>query len=186
LLPGAPVFRHILAIACLFGSLGAGTGETVYDPGACDGRCERSIAYTLDPQFNADERRVIDEAMRVWERGSGARVCFAPGGDDLVIEKLDRSEQLRAFDPDWPQHVALTRGGRIWIVAARIDDEGEYRGLIVHELGHYLGIGHIEDTAQTYMHSTINDTPVDLWKHARLPPRDGRAFCEVRRCTCAL
>jgi hypothetical protein len=186
LLPGAPVFRHILAIACLFGSLGAGTGETVYDPGACDGRCEHPIAYTLDPQFNADERRVIDEAMRVWERGSGARVCFAPGGDDLVIEKLDRSEQLRAFDPDWPQHVALTRGGRIWIVAARIDDEGEYRGLIVHELGHYLGIGHIEDTAQTYMHSTINDTPVDLWKHARLPPRDGRAFCEVRRCTCAL
>ena len=55
--------------------------------------------------------------------------------------------------------MALTKGGRIWVVAARIDDPGEYRALIVHELGHHLGIGHIEDTALTYMHSTINDTP---------------------------
>ena len=180
------MFRHILAIACLFGSLGAGTGETVYDPGACEGECERPIAYTLDRQFNVDEQRVIDEAMRVWERGSGGRVRFAAGGDDLVIEKLDRSDQLRPFDPDWPQHVALTRGGRIWIVAARIDDAGEYRALIVHELGHYLGIAHIEDTPMTYMNSTINDTPVELWKHARLPQRDARAFCEVHKCTCAL
>ena len=180
------MFRHILAIACLFGSLGAGTGETVYDPGACEGACERPIAYTLDARFNPDERRVIFEAMQVWERGSGGRVTFVEGGDDVVLEKLDRSDQLEPFDPDWPQHVALTRGGRIWIVAARIDDAGEYRALIVHELGHYLGIGHIEDTPMTYMHSTINDTPVDLWKHARLPQRDARAFCEVRKCTCAL
>jgi hypothetical protein len=36
------------------------------------------------------------------------------------------------------------------------------------------------------MHSTINDTPVDLWRHPRLPERDGRAFCEVHRCTCAM
>jgi hypothetical protein len=180
------VFRHILAIACLFGSLGAGAGETVYDPSACEGTTDHPVAYTLDARFNPDERRVIFEAMQVWERGSGGRVTFVEGGDDVVLEKLDRSDQLQPFDPDWPQHVALTRGGRIWIVAARIDDEGEYRALIVHELGHYLGIGHIEDTPMTYMHSTINDTPGDLWKHARLPPRDGRAFCEVRKCICAL
>jgi hypothetical protein len=80
--------------------------------------------------------------------------------------------------------VALTKGGRIWIVAARIDDPGEYRALVVHELGHHLGIGHIEDTTLTYMHSTINDTPQELWTTARLPERDGRAFCEVRRCAC--
>jgi hypothetical protein len=103
-----------------------------------------------------------------------------------VIEKLDRSDQLQPWDPDWPQNVALTKGGRIWIVAARIDDPGEYRGLIVHELGHHLGIGHIEDTSLTYMHSTINDTPVDLWRNPRLPERDARAFCEVHRCTCSL
>jgi hypothetical protein len=179
------VFPRFLAVAFLVGSLGAGPSETVRDPAACAGKCPRPIAYTLDPQFNEDERGVIGEAMRVWERGTEGRVCFASGGQDLVIEKLDRSDELQPWDPDWPQHVALTKGGRIWIVAARIDDIGEYRALIVHELGHHLGIGHIDDTPATYMHTTINDTPVDLWRSARLPERDAREFCRVHRCTCA-
>jgi hypothetical protein len=139
----------------------------------------------LDSRFNCDERALIEEAMRVWERGTSGRVCFAPGGVDLVIEKLERADELQPWDPDWKHHVALTKGSRIWIVAPRIDDPGEYRGLVVHELGHHLGIGHIEDTSATYMHSTINDTPLDLWKEARLPERDARAFCDVHRCTCA-
>ena len=156
------------------------------DPTACAGECERPITYSIDPQFNADEQSLIEQAMRVWERGTGGRVCFAPGGRDVVIEKLDRSDELQPWDPDWPRHVALTKGGRIWIVATRVDDPGEYRALVVHELGHRLGIGHIEDTASTYMHSTINDTPVELWRHGRLPDRDRRAYCAVHRCTCAL
>jgi hypothetical protein len=167
------------------GSVGAGSAESVRDPDACPGECEAPIGYSLDPQFNVDERAVIEEAMQVWEHGTGGRVCFAPGGRDLVIDKLDRSDELQPWDPDWPRHVALTKGARIWIVATRVDDPGEYRALVVHELGHRLGIGHIEDTPTTYMHSTINDTPQELWKHAALPPRDAKAFCEVHRCTCA-
>ncbi len=167
------------------GSVGAGSSDAVRDPSACPGECDKAIAYSLDPQFNADERSLIEQAMRVWERGTGGRVCFAPGGRDVVIEKLDRSDELQPWDPDWPRHVALTKGGRIWIVATRVDDPGEYRALVVHELGHRLGIGHIEDTASTYMHSTINDTPQELWTNAQLPDRDARAFCEVHRCTCA-
>jgi hypothetical protein len=167
------------------GSVGAGGSDVVRDPGACPGECERPIAYSLDPQFNQDEQVLIEQAMHVWERGTGGRVCFAPGGRDVVIEKLDRSDELQPWDPDWPRHVALTKGARIWIVATRVDDPGEYRALVVHELGHRLGIGHIEDTTTTYMHSTINDTPPELWKHALLPERDARAYCEVHRCTCA-
>jgi hypothetical protein len=139
----------------------------------------------LDPQFNADERVLIEQAMRVWEHGTGGRACFTPGGHDLVIDKLDRADELQPWDPDWSRHVALTKGGRIWIVATRVDNPGEYRALVVHELGHRLGIGHIEDTAATYMHSTINDTPQQLWDNALLPERDAQAFCEVHRCTCA-
>jgi hypothetical protein len=168
----------------LISSLGAEVSESVRDPSACAGDCDRAIGFSLDPKFNADERDLIAEAMRVWEVGTSGRVCFAPGGRDLVIDKLERSDELEPWDADWPRHVALTKGGRIWIVAARIDDPGEYRALVVHELGHHLGIGHIEDTTLTYMHSTINDTPQELWTTARLPERDGRAFCEVRRCAC--
>jgi hypothetical protein len=165
--------------------MGTGASDAVRDPGACPGQCDKPIAYTLDPQFSTEERSLIEEGMQVWEHGSNERVCFARGGRDLVIEKLSRSDELEPWDPEWRRHVALTKGGRIWIVAPRIDDPGEYRALVVHELGHYLGIGHIEDTASTYMHSTINDTPSELWTNARLPKRDGEAFCDVRRCTCS-
>lgn len=173
-------------MACLLGTLGAGSGDAVRDPAACLGACQARVRFVLDPRFSEAERGYIEDAMEVWERGTGGRVCFTPGGDDLVIERLDRSEELKAWDPDWPRHVALTKSGRIWIVAPRIEDAGEYRALAVHELGHHLGIGHIEDTALTYMHATINDTPVELWRHASLPDRDGRAYCEVHRCSCGM
>jgi hypothetical protein len=180
------VLRRSLAFACLTSLLGASSGIPVRDPSACAGACDQPIHYLLDARFNPDERSLIEDAMSVWERGTGGRVCFAAGGNDLVIERLERSDELAPYDPDWPRHVALTKGGRIWIVAPRIDDPGEYRALAVHELGHHLGIGHIEDTTRTYMHSTINDTPADLWTQARLPPRDGQAFCEVHPCRCTL
>jgi len=179
------VLRRTIALACLTGSLGTGASPFVRDPTACAGACDHPIAYSLDPQFNTDERALIEDAMNVWRQGTGGRVCFISGGRDLLIDKLDRSDQLQPWDSDWPHHVALTKGGRIWIVATRIDDPGEYRALAVHELGHYLGIGHIEDTPLTYMHSTINDTPEGLWLHARLPERDARAYCDAHRCTCA-
>ena len=177
--------RPAVAVACLLASLGTGASDAVRDPDVCPGKCDRAITYSLDPQFNEEERALIEDGMRVWERGSGERVCFAPGGRDLVIDKLERADDLAAWDPDWRHHIALTKGGHIWIVATRVDDPGEYRALVVHELGHHLGIGHIEDTTLTYMHSTINDTPAELCARASLPERDARAFCEVHRCTCA-
>jgi hypothetical protein len=164
--------------------VGTGAADSVRDPDICPGQCDTPITYSLDPQFTGDERRIIEQGMQVWEQGTGGRVCFAPGGRDLVIEKLSRSDDLQPWDPDWRRHVALTKGGHIWIVATRVDDSGEYRALVVHELGHHLGIGHIEDTAATYMHSTINDTPPELCENAKLPKRDGQAYCEAHRCTC--
>jgi hypothetical protein len=165
-------------------SVGTGAGDAVEDPAACPGACARPVEYTLDPRFDESERTLVEQAMRLWEEGTGGRVRYVPGGRDLVIEKLERAEQLQPWDAEWPRHVALTKGARVWIVASAIDEPGEYRALVVHELGHHLGVGHIEDTPVTYMHSTINDTPTELRKHPRLPDRDARAFCQVHRCTC--
>jgi hypothetical protein len=171
-------------IAFLLGSLGAGAGETVSDANACPAPCENAVAYNLDPSFNADEQQLIAEGARVWEAGTGGRVCFVEGGDDLTFIRLERQSDLEPYDPDWPRHVALNKGNRIWIVAAEVDDPGEYRALVIHEIGHYLGLGHIEDTAATYMHGTINDTPRSMWKHASLPERDRRAYCTAHKCVC--
>ena len=180
------MFWRLFALACILGSAGAGASRVVDDPAECPGVCDRSIAYTIDAGFDADQRSLIEQAMRVWERGTGERVCFSPGGRDLVFEKIDRAEQLAPWDPDWAQHIALTKGGHVWIVGTSVSEPGEFRALAVHEIGHHLGLGHVEDTPMTYMHSSINDTPEPLRMVGRLPERDRRDYCAAQRCTCAL
>jgi hypothetical protein len=144
-----------------------------------------TVGYAVDPSFNEDEQQIIDEGVRVWQAGSGGRACFTKnGGADLMIMRLEHQSELEPYDADWQKHVALNKGGRIWIVAPEIDDAGEYRALVIHEVGHFLGLGHIEDTPATYMHTTINDTPRPMWKHAALPDRDRRAYCTAHRCIC--
>jgi len=180
------VLWRLVAFGCVLGSAGAGASQAITDPEDCPGVCAQPIDYTIDSDFDADERGLIEQAMRVWQRGTGGRVCFEPGGRDLVIEKLDRCEQLLPLDPDWSKHVALTEHGHIWLVEPSVSDPGEFRALVVHEIGHHLGLGHVEDTPLTYMHSSIADTPEELREHARLPERDARDFCAAHRCTCAL
>jgi len=179
------LFWRLAALVFVLGSAGAGATQRVTDPDDCLGACARPTAYTIDPGFDADERALIEQAMHVWQRGTGGRVCFEPGGRDLVVEKLDRAEQLEPMDPDWSKHVALTERDHIWLVEPSVSDPGMFRALAVHELGHYLGLGHAEDTPLTYMHSSIGDTPQELRDRGRLPERDGHDYCAAHRCTCA-
>lgn len=179
------MFWRIVALACVLGSVRPATRAAVEDPGECPGASDRPISYTVDPAFDADEHALIQQAMRAWERGTGDRVRFAPGGRDLVIVKVDRAEALEPWDPDWSQHIALTKAGHIWIVDNGVTDPGLFRALVMHEIGHHLGLAHVEDTPLTYMHSRINDTPEELRTRVRLPERDGHDFCAVHRCTCA-
>ena len=178
-------FIRPLLVLLLIGSLGAGAGPTVDDGTQCPGACETRVHYSVDSSFDQDEQETIAEAARVWERGTGGRVCFSRDGNDLRFIRLEQQRELEPFDDEWQNHVALNKGGRIWIVSSKIDDRGEYLALVIHEIGHHLGLGHIEDTRSTYMHGTINDTPRSLWRHPGLPERDRREFCSVRGCVCA-
>lgn len=168
----------------MMGSAGAGLGAKVPDSATCPGSCEARVGYTVDPRFSDDERRIIAAAARTWERGTGGRACFYEGGRDLTFLRLDDAHDLEPEDPDWAKHVALCKSGRIWIVASRVDDRDEYVALAIHEIGHYLGLSHIEDTSSTFMHSTISDTPIALRTDPEIPERDRLEFCRVRGCVC--
>jgi hypothetical protein len=176
---------RLLCVAFVLGTVGAGASTSVPDPLNCPGRCETRIRYDIDSRFSADERAIIEEAAGAWERGSGGRVCFSPGGHDLDFVRVAEQRDLAPEDPDWHHHIALCKSGRIWIVPSKIDERGEYVALVVHEIGHHLGLGHIEDKTDTYMHGTINDTPRALFTDVRIPARDRRELCAVRGCVCA-
>ena len=173
-----------LCIAFVLGTVGAGVGPKVPDALSCPGRCETKIGYQLDPQFDDDEQAIIAEAAGAWEHGSGGRVCFSRGGHDIQFIRLDRQSELEPQDSEWRHHVALCKGNKIWLVPSKIDERGEYVALVIHEIGHHLGLPHIEDAKDTFMHSTINDTPHALWVTPVLPERDRREFCSVRSCSC--
>jgi hypothetical protein len=173
------------SIVLLLGTLGAGSGPSVSDATACPGACEVHVGYEVDPAFSEQEQQHIADAAAVWERGSGGRVCFQKGGHDLRFIRLEHQRDLSPFDDEWQNHVALNKSGRIWIVPSKVDEPGEYVALVIHEIGHHLGLNHIEDTSATYMHSTINDTPRFLWKRPSLPERDRAEYCSVRGCICA-
>jgi hypothetical protein len=174
-----------LVVLLFVGSAGVGVGARVADGTECPRTCETSIGYSLDARFDDDERGAIAQAARAWERGSGGRVCFHTGGQDVQFIRVDTQEDLRPVDPEWSRHVALTKGKKIWIVPSKVEDHGEYVALAIHELGHFLGLSHVEDTRETYMHQIIDDTPDDLRKDPQIPPRDRRELCRARGCVCA-
>jgi hypothetical protein len=180
------VFWRVVALSCLLAYPPPRTQHPVDDPADCPGACAHPTGYTLDPRFDADERLLVEQAMHVWERGTGGRVCFVPGGRDLVVEKVGRSEELRPWDDAWAQHVGYARGDHIWLVEAGLPDPGEFRALVAHEIGHHLGLEHADDTPLTFMHPSIDDVPEELREHPRLPDRDRHGFCAKHRCTCAL
>ena len=174
-----------VALVFVLATTGAGAGPRVADPAECPGRCEARLGYQIDPRFSAAEQQILAEGMAAWEQGSFGRVCFEPGGHDVEFIRLEHQSELEPQDPEWAHHVALTKGTRIWLVPSKVDERGEYVALVIHELGHRLGLPHIEDARDTYMHSTINDTPRELWESAAIPARDRVELCAVRTCTCA-
>jgi hypothetical protein len=171
-------------VVMVMGSAGAAPGTRVPDSADCPGVCEVHVGYSVDPSFSDEERGVIADAARAWERGSNGRVCFYAGGRDLSFVRVEEPRDLAPEDPDWAKHVALCKAGRIWFVASRVDDRDEYVALAIHEIGHFLGLSHIEDTTETFMHSTISETPDNLRAAGEIPERDRRELCRVRACVC--
>ena len=139
-------------------------------PGACEGTCERPIAYTLNPQVDADRQRMIDEAMRVWG-GGGLRVRFSPGGRDLVIERARSLRPAAALGPGLPQHGAH-EGRADSGSGSRIDDPGEARALICTNWAwprHRRHRRHADDVHAQHEFERHAARPLE---HARLPQRD--------------
>jgi hypothetical protein len=154
----------------------------------------------IDPKFSPEETVYIIEALQEWdcstkhivrflqvsdEKNSTLLIKSADGKNPLIInadKQLNTNKELIAdntnSDKDTQYRaVGLHIGGpaTIFIVSERIDDPYETRSIMLHEIGHDLGLKHIRDPNSVMF---INRTRGS----DHITKLDLNAFCELHDC----
>lgn len=155
----------------------AGTGQHTY------------IQFHGDTSFTKEERKEIELAMDTWAGVTSGLVGFTVAWDvdwqsTASIVEHENDSLISRVDPSNPyfQDGAIGRvaeiGGRpahVWIVADRCNQLGVFRQVVIHELGHILGMLHTKDPDSIMYPSTSQ-------KQTCLNKADMEEYCRVNRC----
>ncbi len=159
------------------------------------------ITLYLDRNFSEDESEIIMQAALEWTRATNHII-------DYDVVQLPSKEKIYFKDSvfitkrsiDDPQIILMDFTGKnktlgvyerrgvpyISIVADRLHSE-DYKEVVLHELGHSLGIGHLEgdeniDTLM-YPYTSINvDGIVIKTGNSHITKKDLIAFCKLYHC----
>lgn len=181
--------RSTLAAVVLLGaaaafSIACTSSRPVEDGTYCPARACEVVRYSVDPKL-APDRPTIEEGLRIWERGTGGRVCFREGGSSLVFRHASTREEAdprKRAGTDW---IGMADGRDLWLLRSEI---ANLRSLVVHETGHWLGLSvrhnkkdfHATDS-RSCMTASVSAACVD---GGELPEIDRRAFCALHGCRC--
>lgn len=143
--------------------------------------------YALDPSFTLEEKGMVLSSLGAWSEATSGFLCFAPGIDDLVINKADRAnypEKVEEIDKKAQGNgvmypVGWTENGIAWLLTDRISTNRELFSVSVHELGHLLGLKHYRGAEKSWMHPDIAQDPVE---GSKITLRDAIALCRIEGC----
>lgn len=121
--------------------------------------------FFIDPNFTNDQINVIQEAFNQW-RSAGAPISLVNYGEEGQlfdgINTIFISTQPQLGDTLVKAHFDVTTGWAIFeadirINISKISDDSSLYNIMLHELGHALGLDH-SDTTNSVMGGAI---PVD-------------------------
>jgi hypothetical protein len=100
--------------------------------------------------------------------------CFHATAQEIPCG-TDRGPKVLGFVSP-PGGVNADEPMRIGFVWDRVGDKDKFQGVALHELGHVLGIGHLENKPKSVMYPAYNNSKQCLRKD------DLDAFCKVQDC----
>lgn len=160
----------VLAAGC---SRGAAAPESA--------RCAAVKVYSVDPRFSPDQRELASRAVAEWDEVTSPGLCLRVGlGGVRIVPVVDEAE-MGAIDfaakvPEGTRAIGWWDGRDVRVSLARIQDRRVVYSVILHEVGHSLGLPHYFGDGLSYMRPSVGPA----WTY-QVPPADARHFRSTHR-----
>lgn len=143
-----------------------------------------------DMDFSQQERQIVSEAVDRWYEFTNGKFLFhiiydiskydldALTKDDIILKVassfyLVKESEQRSKGRTCGLCHRFTNRGNIYMVENRVRNYQTFRTVLMHELGHYIGLDHTEGPSIMYEYT---DQTGDFTKN------DALAFCEEYGC----
>lgn len=135
--------------------------------------------YSVDPDFSPDEQSLASKAVTEWDEVTSPRICLRVSSAGTRIRPVVDESEMSAMDaaakiPDGARVIGWWDGKNIKVALPRIHDRRVVYSVVLHEVGHSLGLPHYFGEGASHMRPSVG--PAWDWK---VPDADSNHFRTV-------